>query len=246
MDTGKSVHRYETLKRHESFTRLMTDYYAQSLHGEALKKCYDVAPPKVMQYLEAEIQYVIDHVSGLNLVLELGCGYGRVMKPVSGYVGAVVGIDTAEKTLAFGKHYLSELSNCYLLNMDASQLGFSPEAFDAVFCIQNGMSAFHVDSKTLVKEAINVTRPGGLVLFSSYSPKFWEHRLEWFRLQAKEGLIGEIDELKTKDGIIVCKDGLRLTYVKESQFQKLFTSEKTRVSVTEVDESSVFCTVEVV
>jgi 2-polyprenyl-6-hydroxyphenyl methylase/3-demethylubiquinone-9 3-methyltransferase len=223
----------------------MTDYYAQSLYGEALKKCYDIAPPRVNQYLEAEIQYLIDHVNGLDLVLELGCGYGRVMKPVSGYVGVMVGIDTAEKTLLFGNQYLSGFSNCYLLNMDASHLGFNPKTFDAVFCIQNGLSAFRVDTRALVKEAITVTRPGGLVLFSSYSPRFWEHRLEWFRLQAKEGLIGEIDELKTKDGIIVCKDGLRLTYVKESQFLKLFTSEKTEVSVTEVDESSVFCTVHV-
>ncbi len=223
----------------------MTDYYAQSLYGEALKKCYDIAPPRVNQYLEAEIQYVIDHVSGLNLILELGCGYGRVMKLVSNYVGTMVGIDTAQQTLTFGRHYLSGLSNCYLLTMDASRLGFAPHTFDAVFCIQNGMSAFRVDSRTLVKGAITATRPGGLVLFSSYSPKFWEHRLEWFRLQAKEGLIGEIDELRTNDGIIVCKDGLRLTYVKESQFVKLFTSEKTSVSVTEVDESSVFCIVHV-
>ena len=49
--------------------------------------------------------------------------------------------------------------------------------------------------------------PGGRALFSSYSPKFWEHRLSWFREQADKGLLGAIDEEKTRDGLIVCRDG---------------------------------------
>ena len=45
--------------------------------------------------------------------------------------------------------------------------------------------------------AVDVTRPGGRVLFSSYAEAFWDHRLAWFRLQAREGLLGEIDEAAT-------------------------------------------------
>lgn len=222
----------------------MTDYYSQSLYGEKLKRVYDIAPPRVKQYLEAEIQYVLKEIKGMGTVTELGCGYGRVMKQLSPHVENVIGIDTSGETLAFARTYLSGLP-CRLFRMDASRLGFQPKVFDAVICIQNGISAFRVDSKILVREAVRVTRPGGVVLFSSYSPRFWEYRLEWFRLQAEQGLIGEIDESRTGDGIIVCKDGLRLTFVGESQFKKLFTSEKTKVSVEEVDESSVFCKAEI-
>ncbi|MGC1119623.1 MAG: class I SAM-dependent methyltransferase [Candidatus Methanofastidiosia archaeon] len=223
----------------------MTDYYSKSLYGKALKKCYDIAPPRVRQYLTAEIQYVIEQVEGCHLVLELGCGYGRVMKPVSHHVNTVVGIDTSIPSLKYGQDYLSEEENWYMLAMDASRLGFSHGVFDAVLCVQNGLSAFRVDSTLLVRESIRVTRPGGLLLYSSYSPKFWDHRLEWFRLQAQHGLIGEIDESRTGNGVIVCKDGLHLTYVKDSQFVKLFSSKDTRVTTEEIDESSVFCRVEV-
>lgn len=223
----------------------MTDYYSHSLYGKKLKHVYDIAPPRVKQYLEAEIKYVLEEIKGMDEIVELGCGYGRVMKFLSSHVGTMVGIDTSRKTLEFGVKYLSPFSNCYFLLMDASRLGFESRVFDAVLCVQNGLSAFRVDSKILIQEVIRVTRSGGILLFSSYSPKFWEHRLEWFRLQAEEGLIGEIDENKTKNGIIICKDGLKLTFVGEEQFSKLFASEKTRVSTIEVDESSVFCKVEV-
>ena len=224
---------------------MIKNYYATSLYGENLKRVYDIAPRRVQHYLEAEIDFVLKKVKGMNFVVELGCGYGRVMKSVSPHVTNMVGIDTSGGTLAFGRKYLSELSNCHLVQMDASRLGFTHSMVDAVLCVQNGLSAFRVDSKSVVEEALRVTRQGGLLLFSSYSPKFWEHRLEWFHLQAEEGLIGEIDDSRTKEGVIYCKDGLKLTYVGKTQFLKLFSTEKTRVSVEEVDESSVFCTVEV-
>ena len=223
---------------------MMTNYYSQSLYGEKLKRVYDIAPPRVKQYLESEIQYVQREIEGMDSVIELGCGYGRVMHPLSSHVQTVTGIDTSRETLKYAQEYLSGIP-CHLVLMNASLLGFKSQVFDAVICVQNGISAFRVDSHLLIREALRITRPGGLLLFSSYSPKFWKERLNWFRLQAQEGLIGEIDEAKTGNGIIVCKDGLRLTFVGENQFRNLASSEKAEVSIREVDGSSVFCKIEV-
>lgn len=91
-----------------------------------------------------------------------------------------------------------------------------------MFCIQNGISAFGVNKKRLIAESIRVTKVNGIVLFSSYSPKIWEARLEWFRKQSQFGLIGEIDEEKTCDGTIVCKDGFKATTISNEQFAELF------------------------
>ena len=223
----------------------MTNYYSQSLYGEKLKRVYDIAPPRVKKYLESEVQYIQKEIKGMDSVIELGCGYGRVMHFLSYYVKTITGIDTSIETLKCAQEYLSG-QPCSLLQMDASHMGFKSKVFDAVICVQNGISAFHVDMHQLIREAIRITRPGGLLLFSSYSPKFWEERLKWFRLQAQEGLIGEIDESRTGNGIIVCKDGLELTFVGEDLFRELFASEKTKVLIEEVDESSVFARVEVI
>lgn len=92
----------------------------------------------------------------------------------------------------------------------------------------------------IIEEAIRVTRLGGTVLFSSYSERFWKHRLEWFRLQAKYELIGEIDEDATGNGVIVCKDGFKAVTVGPKDFLSLISGLNIHLIITEVDDSSIF------
>jgi 2-polyprenyl-6-hydroxyphenyl methylase/3-demethylubiquinone-9 3-methyltransferase len=125
--------------------------------------------------------------------------------------------------------------------MDAASLGFRDRSFDRVICIQNGISAFHVDQLTLVTETVRVTKPGGIALFSSYSDKFWQHRLDWFEAQAKAGLLGEINHEKTGNGIIVCKDGFTASTVRADDFLALTSQLKVDAKIVEVNGSSVFC-----
>lgn len=131
-------------------------YYSQKLSGERLKLCYSIAPPRVKQYLEAEVDFVLTKIKPSDKVLELGCGYGRV-------------------------------------------------------------------------------------LLSSYAERFWEDRLAWFLLQAEHGLIGEIDEENTGEGLIVCKDGFKAKTVTAQEFRILASELGLVPIVTEVDGSSLFC-----
>ena len=218
-------------------------YYKDKLSASKLFKCYEIAPSRIKQYLDAEIQFVISNVRGANLVLELGCGYGRVLKAVSPFVSMIIGNDISRGSLGLAKSYMKPCRNYRILQMDASNMSFRPCVFDAVFCIQNGISAFGVDKKRLISESITVTKSDGLILFSSYSPKIWADRLDWFRKQSQIGLLGEIDEEKTGGGTIVCKDGFKATTISGSQFTELFKEFELDASVTEVDESSIFCKV---
>ena len=93
----------------------------------------------------------------------------------------------------------------------------------------------------MLRQSLRVTKPGGMVLFSSYSPRFWQPRLDWFRLQSEAGLVGIIDEEKTGDGIIVCRDGFTATTVSRQQFQSLADDLPAQVIISEVDKSSLFC-----
>jgi 2-polyprenyl-6-hydroxyphenyl methylase/3-demethylubiquinone-9 3-methyltransferase len=129
--------------------------------------------------------------------------------------------------------------------MNATSLGFLPDSFDVTICAQNGISAFKVDPHELLSECIRVTRPGGICLLSSYSSKFWPFRLEWFRLQSDAGFLGEIDWSKTKDGVIICKDGFRATTYSSDDFLTLTDGFDVKVDIIEVDESSLFCKISV-
>jgi len=219
----------------------MNDYYSDKLSAERLNRVYEIAPPRVRQYFEAEINHVLQKVNSDDLVLDLGCGYGRVIPSLTRRARSVIGIDTSLASLLMGQEMLSDVSNYNLLQVDALHLAFRHSSFDVVICIQNGISAFHVDQKELIKESIRVTKPGGTILFSSYLEKFWDHRLEWFRLQAEGGLLGEIDYEKTKYGVIVCKNGFTATTLKPKQFLSLVSGLDVEAKVVEVDESSAFC-----
>lgn len=219
----------------------MNDYYSDILSAERLKQCYEIAPPRVRQYLEAEANHVRQHIRAGDKVLELGCGYGRILPLLAEKAGLVAGIDTSLASLYFGQEMLRDISNCYILNMDAGQLAFGERVFDCVVCIQNGISAFHVNQRELIRESIRVTKAGGTIFFSSYSDKFWKDRLEWFQLQSEAGLLGEINIEKTGNGVIVCKDGFTATTVTPSQFRSLVADLDVDANIVEVDDSSLFC-----
>lgn len=219
----------------------MASYYEDKLSAERLKQCYEIAPPRVQQYLKAEVSHILEKIHPGDTVLELGCGYGRVLPALAQKARSVIGIDTSYASLAMASQMPVNISNCRLLNMDAVRLAFHARVFDCVICIQNGISAFHVDQKALIRESIRVTRPGGMVLFSSYSDKFWKERLAWFHIQSEAGLLGEIDAKRTTNGVIVCKDGFRATTVRPGEFLALTSGLNLEVRIVEVDESSLFC-----
>jgi len=223
----------------------MPGYYVDHLAGWRLRRCYELAPPRVQQYLAAELQHVLARIRATDTVLELGCGYGRVLERLAPRARAVVGVDTSAASLELAHEMLRDRPNCRLVRMDAATLAFQDAVFDMVVCIQNGISAFKIDPRRLLAEAVRVTRPGGRVLCSSYSPKFWPHRLGWFQLQAAEGLIGELDPTATRAGVIVCQDGFRATTLAPDDFLALAAGLGLAARIDEVDESSVFCEVSV-
>lgn len=223
----------------------MKDYYSKKLCAERLRRVYELAPPRVRQYLEAEIQFVLGHIRPNAFVLELGCGYGRVLEVLNTKTDRLIGIDTSHDSLLMVRDWVNDSYSPSLLTMNAVELGFRDKCFDLVACIQNGISAFKVNQEQLIRETLRVIRPGGSALFSSYSEQFWHERLTWFRIQAENGLLGEIDENATKNGVIVCKDGFRATTIGPDDFRFLASKIGAPYTITEVDNSSIFCDIAV-
>jgi 2-polyprenyl-6-hydroxyphenyl methylase/3-demethylubiquinone-9 3-methyltransferase len=219
----------------------MKSYYDEKLSAERLQKCYHLAPQRVRQYLNAEIEHVLERLTPGSTVLELGCGYGRVLEALAGKADLLVGIDVSLVSLIMARKGFANVGSCNLLQANAIYLPFSDRVFDLVVCIQNGISAFCVDGSKLVREAVRVTRRGGRAMFSSYSDRFWKDRLEWFRLQAEAGLLGEIDEKKAEEGVIETCDGFKATTIRPEDFQALTEGLDAESKIVEVDNSSIFC-----
>jgi len=218
----------------------MKNYYSENLSARRLKQCYDLAPNRVRIYLEKEIEYTLSRIESRNSVLELGCGYGRALNKIANKATLAFGIDNSIASLEYAREDLKKQSSSKVAAMDAASLGFCDHIFDVVVCIQNGISAIKGDREQIISEAVRVAKPGGIILFSSYSEKFWEDRLEWFQIQSSYGLIGQLDQDATKDGVIVCKDGFKSTTITTKEFTELTASYSFALKVTEVDSSSIF------
>lgn len=215
------------------------NYYAKNLGAQKLWQVYQTRLERVKQYFAAEIGFVRRELQGNEKVLELGAGYGRIMKELAPYVASVTGIDLSRDSVEFGREYLKDIPNCRLDVMDAHKLAFGPE-FDSVLCLQNGLSAMKGDACSLVQQCLKLLSPGGKAYFSTYSAKFWEHRLAWFHEQAEKGLLGPIDLEKTRNGVIVCKDGFVATTFSVDDLEKIAQATGYNYLIQEVDESSLF------
>lgn len=219
------------------------NYYAQNLNGDRLYQVYQTRLERVQQYLAAEIDFVRRELTGHERVLELGAGYGRIMRELAPFAASITGIDISADSVGFGRQYLRSCPNCRLQVMDAYTLTIDSE-FDVVLCLQNGLSALKGEALTLVEQSMKVLAPGGKGYFSSYSPEFWPQRLAWFKEQADKALLGEIDFDRSKDGRIVCLDGFVATTFLPEDLARLGQSAGYRYRIREVDESSVFLIME--
>lgn len=218
---------------------MVSNYYMDSLNSAKLFQVYQTKYPRVKRYFEEEMDFVRRDLHGSEKVLEVGAGYGRIIKELAPFAASVVGIDISDASVELGRDYMRGCPNCSIQVMDAYNLEFGEE-FDVVLCLQNGLSAIKGEPMHLIRQCIKVLAPGGRAYFSTYSAKFWKHRLAWFHEQADKGLIGEIDLEKTKDGIITCKDGFAAITFSEDELRKLGEDSGCCYRIEEVDESSLF------
>lgn len=218
---------------------MKNNYYDEKLNAQKLYQVYQTKYPRVKQYLEAEILFVKNQLQGKENVLELGAGYGRIMKELAPNCETIVGIDISKDNVAFGKEYLKDVSNAKLIAMDAHNLEFQ-EPFDVILCLQNGISSMKLQSAEYIIKLMHLLTEDGKIFISSYSANFWEHRVAWFQEQAEKGLLGEIDMEKTKDGVITCKDGFLATTQSPEELEEIGISTGLAYKITEVDQSSIF------
>ena len=217
----------------------MNNYYAHNLNATKLFDVYETKIQRVKQYLDAEINFIRVNLKGNESVLELGAGYGRIMKELAPFAKVITGIDIAENSVNFGREYLKEFPNCALKVMDVNNLEFDAK-FDVVLCLQNGISAFKANDSKLIEMAVKILNKNGKAYFSSYSAKFWHFRLAWFQEQAEKGLLGAIDVHQSKEGKIVCKDGFTATTYSENDLERLGKASGCEYDIHEVDKSSLF------
>ena len=102
----------------------MQRYYSQNLSADRPRLCYEIASPRIKWYLAAEIKFVLHRVTTTSVVLELGCGYGRVLRELLTKAQAVFGVDTSEDSLRLAREIVGGSSLSSFVSDGCCETGF--------------------------------------------------------------------------------------------------------------------------
>ena len=101
--------------------------------------------------------------------LDIGCGLGRLMRPLSSQVGEIHGVDVSDEMVRGARERLSGIPNAHVHRSGGADLeGFADESFDLVY----SFAVFqHIPSREMIfrymREACRVLAPGGVFWFQA-------------------------------------------------------------------------------
>src|SRR5580693_6819640 len=105
---------------------------------------------EVINALEAELKRVPLEQRGAWKALEIGCGPGRLMRPMSRHFVEIHGVDVSDEMIALAKEKLRDIPNAHPHVADGSSLAqFADESFEFVY----SFAVFqHIPSREVVFE----------------------------------------------------------------------------------------------
>ncbi len=102
-------------------------------------------------------------------VLDIGCGLGRVLKPMAARARSVTGIDVSKEMIEASKARLQGISNAETLEGSGVDLtGLSPASFDLVYSYVAFQHMPRPVFARYLEEAHRVLRPNGSLVFQLY------------------------------------------------------------------------------
>jgi SAM-dependent methyltransferase len=157
---------------------MRTEIYDSLYYSGAFERWLDNPPEAIKEYLEKEIEYLLENISSNSVVLDVGCGFGRHMKILAPKVRKVVGIDYNRHMIARAQEELRAHRNSELYLENAREMHFENYTFDFVICMLNTFGDLGGFKIPVLKEMERVTKTGGKITISVWSENALEDRIE--------------------------------------------------------------------
>ena len=166
----------------------------------------------------ATTQFLLDNVgiSSDDVVLEIGCGVGRVGKHLAPRCRRWIGADVSTNMLRFAAENLREVENVEFVELSGYDLGpIASETVDVAYCTVVFPHLSQWDRYSYVEDAFRVLRPGGKLYVDNVnlcSESGWKIFEEHRRIPPLER-IPEIGECSTPEEL--------REYLKRAGFQSV-------------------------
>lgn len=136
-------------------------YYVAFGRREQQEDEFFASAAQTVSVLEAELK----RLPGRDAALEIGCGPGRLLKPMSRHFRAVQGVDVSDEMIRLARERLRDVPNAHVHATTGSDLSLFPDdTFDFVY----SYAVFqHIPSREVVfrylEESRRVLKPGGIL-----------------------------------------------------------------------------------
>lgn len=89
---------------------------------------------EIAHSLESELQRLPPDVPAARRALEIGCGPGRLMRPLAKHFGEIFGVDVSDEMISRAREYLADIPHAHPVHAPGSDLrAFADDSFDFVY-----------------------------------------------------------------------------------------------------------------
>ena len=155
------------------------------------------APPLIQEFFEKEIDFLQAHINHTERILEVGCGYGRLLEILLPKTVVAVGIDFSKQLLDKSRMRLKE-KNVELYEMNAEHIDFRDDSFDYALCLGATFGNMPGIEQQVLREMKRVSNLGGEVIISVFSEEAKDSQIENYKRLGLKGI--------TDDGVAVHTD----------------------------------------
>ena len=117
-------------------------------------------------------------ISSNDIVLEIGCGVGRLGYPIAQFCKQWIGCDVSSNMIGFATERLKDKTNVRFIELSGNDLsGIDSNSVNAVYCSVVFMHLEEWDRYNYVKEAYRVLKKGGRIYIDNFnldSDEGWE------------------------------------------------------------------------
>lgn len=104
--------------------------YWTNIKSEEEAKAKIIAGGEFNSSTDSDIGLILKHLQPMpeDILIDFGCGIGRLMKPLSHHVKQIIGLDVSEETINYGLKYCDGLKNVMFKPMQSEHMiGLSDE-----------------------------------------------------------------------------------------------------------------------
>lgn len=208
---------------------------------EQVERFYDreyfeqlVETPPFQLYL-AEEQALLGEIDA-RLLLEVGCGGGRLFPVLAKQTGQLVGIEIAERQYQRARSVASQFKNVSVVHGDAADMPFPDDHFDAALMVWNLFGNLADQRDRVLAETLRVVKPGKKICLSVLSQEALEPYLEMLKVNNLTA------EHVTEDKVFL-REGLISERFSRKKLEKIFEQFSPSYQITQLTPIGYWCVV---